>query len=241
MPKSFNPRARTGRDFAKMLISFWKIVSIHAPVRGATITIFTGIPVCSVSIHAPVRGATITILSGKTVFKVSIHAPVRGATVNMDPYAPDNKFQSTRPYGARLCKISVRKYRLGAFQSTRPYGARPMTLFGSVHRQTVSIHAPVRGATLSLGKRSSILPCFNPRARTGRDLDISPAYLELMPVSIHAPVRGATNPFQYKKHGLFVSIHAPRTGRDLPDAAITLSFRCFNPRAPYGARQSSCL
>ena len=56
------------------------IVSIHAPVRGATgytILLLLG---CNVSIHAPVRGATKADWLGNNKVCVSIHAPVRGAT-----------------------------------------------------------------------------------------------------------------------------------------------------------------
>ena len=59
---SFNPRAREGRDYlraAKDMMTF--IVSIHAPVKGATIMSLISVFVTlSVSIHAPVKGATLT-------------------------------------------------------------------------------------------------------------------------------------------------------------------------------------
>ena len=54
----FNPRAREGRDAKISELFADKIVSIHAPVKGATVgdvaTQFTN----AVSIHAPVKGAT---------------------------------------------------------------------------------------------------------------------------------------------------------------------------------------
>ena len=101
---SFNPRARAGRDHTCPCVSFHPLlfqstrpcgarqckasnyytqaaVSIHAPVRGATIFSRRGRRGVSVSIHAPVRGATADSyvdLGGKIV---SIHAPVRGATI----------------------------------------------------------------------------------------------------------------------------------------------------------------
>jgi len=55
------------------------------------------------------------------------------------------------------------------FQSTRPCGARQQMLKRKYRSLFVSIHAPVRGATLF-----PLLPprrrwCFNPRARAGRD------------------------------------------------------------------------
>ena len=80
---------------------------------------------------------------------ISIHAPVWGATDTLKEIATElEKFQSTRPYGARLndtCRIACFNH---LFQSTRPYGAR---LIG--------------GLKTKAGKNN-----FNPRARMGRDM-----------------------------------------------------------------------
>ena len=69
------------------------VVSIHAPVRGATSPNGNTEIYMAVPIHAPVRGA-VTIAS----HTVSIHAPVRGATrlAMLIGYARVS-FQSTRP------------------------------------------------------------------------------------------------------------------------------------------------
>jgi len=102
---SFNPRARAGRDQTlQARLDEAVVVSIHAPVRGATIANRTCSPSeLKVSIHAPVRGATIVPYAGVVLAArfnpraragrdvigrygswrrppVSIHAPVRGAT-----------------------------------------------------------------------------------------------------------------------------------------------------------------
>ncbi len=79
-----------------------EVVSIHAPVQGATGRVFRIGPVIDVSIHAPVQGATplakifdrgltfqstllykerqSVVLVGLSYLQVSIHAPVQGAT-----------------------------------------------------------------------------------------------------------------------------------------------------------------
>ena len=57
------------------------VVSIHAPVKGATICIPFEIKLRKVSIHAPVKGATMVTSSLTGCFLVSIHAPVKGATI----------------------------------------------------------------------------------------------------------------------------------------------------------------
>jgi len=77
-------------------------------------------------------------------------------------------FQSTRPCGARLRGATLFLSVL-QFQSTRPCGARQSLVGCVIKTEYVSIHAPVRGATLS-DKLAS----------------------ETAGVSIHAPVRGAT-------------------------------------------------
>jgi len=51
-------------------------------------------------------------------------------------------------------------------------------------------------------------PCFNPRAREGRDID-SPLVVKRPDVSIHAPVKDATRGLGQNESALSVSIHAP--------------------------------
>ena len=58
MLKCFNPRAREGRDVVAVVGQGAALVSIHAPVRGATPGDGPLGQSLAVSIHAPVRGAT---------------------------------------------------------------------------------------------------------------------------------------------------------------------------------------
>ncbi len=76
----FNPRARAGRDFNPLEKAAIQFVSIHAPVRGATVPPTEASGISNVSIHAPVRGATSGGHQSHHRGVVSIHAPVRGAT-----------------------------------------------------------------------------------------------------------------------------------------------------------------
>ena len=86
------------------------------------------------------------------------------------------------------------------FQSTRPHGAR--------RRKTLS---------------ASPIPCFNPRARMGRD-HRPPVLADARGiVSIHAPAWGATATVGERLHIHLVSIHAPAWGAtpgDGPHEAI---------------------
>ena len=60
----------------------------HAPVH----------PTSTVSIHAPVKGATVVIVCPSSAKYVSIHAPVKGATWYNSPYKEVwDQFQSTHP------------------------------------------------------------------------------------------------------------------------------------------------
>ncbi len=210
----FNPRARAGRDVPGFFfVNRHERVSIHAPVRGATLTGRNHTHSCLVSIHAPVRGATGAYAVDDEREHVSIHAPVRGATGLPGPARENSEVSIHAP---------VR-------------GATP-TLVVSLRPRKVSIHAPVRGATNPGACLEREGKGFNPRARAGRDRKrsgSSPAtasfqstrpcgarlgqydkprmvvqfqstrpcgarqvgdrrHVELLRVSIHAPVRGAT-------------------------------------------------
>ena len=119
-------------------------------------------------------------------------------------------FQSTRPRGARPA-TTKRTQGTRGFQSTRPRGARPVGIdqcrgysgfnprahagrddlrHEAVCRFYVSIHAPTRGATITMRLILNVKG-FNPRAHAGRDNYQSFGQIKVF-VSIHAPTRGAT-------------------------------------------------
>ncbi len=233
--QGFNPRARTGRDrFVRIRHTPRRIVSIHAPARGATsqararwMRTFCFNPRARTGRDNRTQWRQIAL------FLVSIHAPARGATHSIRRITPQALFQSTRPHGARHS---------GCLEDQLMF--------------IVSIHAPARGATSRQrrgrhlwqrfnprartgrdvsprgGQRHS--PGFNPRARTGRDLAresqaTGPALFQSTrphgarrrgssrracnaPVSIHAPARGATTYPLGPRRGSRVSIHAPARG-----------------------------
>ena len=56
--RCFNPRARDGRDLELTNFGIMRLVSIHAPVMGATGNAEQQFTHLMVSIHAPVMGAT---------------------------------------------------------------------------------------------------------------------------------------------------------------------------------------
>ena len=164
----FNPRTHTGCDICIFLSTTPKIVSIHAPTRGATKSIDDINRLKQVSIHAPTRGATLRKLAQLRAFQVSIHAPTRGATKCHFRFLPKHTVSIHAPTrGATIwwqdlcrppCRFNPRTHtgcdgrpdtflfcRFG-FQSTHPHGVR-------------------------LGKFAGEFgtSCFNPRTHTGCD------------------------------------------------------------------------
>ena len=146
---------------------------------------------------------------------VSIHAPLRGATGYFGALDSQRPFQSTHPCGVRLTFV-CRSGRVRGFQSTHPCGVRhwrrdrqhevcDVSIHAPLRGATipthesihiiciVSIHAPLRGATFPLVVVSSTVDGFNPRTPAGCDYRFSLINL-LYGVSIHAPLRGATQP-----------------------------------------------
>ena len=120
--RCFNPRTRVGCDRCVYALYLVKLVSIHAPVWGATsidlssykMPLFQSTHPCGVrppkdleatdlrvSIHAPVWGATGELLNEIRTKTVSIHAPVWGATINIIFLTGFVVFQSTHPCGVR--------------------------------------------------------------------------------------------------------------------------------------------
>ena len=140
-----------------------ELISIHAPMWGATlktgegspdIEIFQFTPPCGgrpdvvlftdrrivISIHAPVWGATPGHCGQLQHQRISIHAPVWGATSGQSPCNPAKRFQFTPPCGGR-----------------------PPGLFHRIRLMDISIHAPVWGATVeckctTVGKRFQFPP-----------------------------------------------------------------------------------
>ena len=213
----------------------YNYVSIHAPARGATGSVYHPSPIVNVSIHAPARGATRVADDDAARVHVSIHAPARGATMRDSiNWAGNEVFQSTPPHGERLFRWRI-----------------------ALLSASVSIHAPARGATEAVrglflldvfqstpphGERqdnSSSSPFsggFNPRPRTGSDVRFRIEQIAYISVSIHAPARGATIAFAADWFKLDSFNPRPRTGSDPYKRSISpFCPACFNPRPRTGS------
>ena len=139
------------------------IISIHAPVLGATVQ-FPPLKILDnvISIHAPVLGATNNIIEWmKPSLVISIHAPVLGAT--RPPPASDQcashfnprtragcdivsvadgnctltiSFQSTHPCWVRRRTSQICQSAQYRFQSTHPCWVRPVSICSSLSIRT---------------------------------------------------------------------------------------------------------
>ena len=111
-----------------------------------------------------------------------------------------------------------------------------------MHRHSVSIHAPARGATDAIQRGNWPLTCFNPRPRAGGDYTGWLHMASVARVSIHAPARGATHAdCQVDCERLDVSIHAPARGATDVQCSIPPSQDMFQSTPPRGGRLAAML
>ena len=238
-PKSFNPRAPRG-----------------ARPDGATATD------CTVGFQStrPARGATRQRGRGDDYGHVSIHAPRAGRDATLRrPRKRRRKFQSTRPARGATTYTSAAYWAL-VVSIHAPRAGRDWAKHFENNRSRVSIHAPragrdktgsdylsgmrfqstrpARGATSPGSRMGSDLYGFNPRAPRGARLGIAGCTMRLIVFQSTRPARGATNNALQTEIGRYVSIHAPRAGRDNTSGRSPRTRRCFNPRAPRGARRA---
>ena len=76
----------------------------------------------------------------------------------------------------------------------------------------ISIHAPVKGATIIDRFIIVSLSYFNPRTREGCDFPVGVPVPVALRISIHAPVKGATRRRIDSPPAVYISIHAPVKG-----------------------------
>ncbi|EES73065.1 hypothetical protein POTG_02165 [Paenibacillus sp. oral taxon 786 str. D14] len=107
--RHFNPRTLTGCDqeLGPGFVNNTPFQSTH-PYRVRLYCVNVDLPARVISIHAPLQGATHLAPSFIELSSISIHAPLQGATVvsvvSNDPVG----FQSTHPYRVRLLCIGKR-------------------------------------------------------------------------------------------------------------------------------------
>ena len=165
------------------------MISIHAPTRGATGFIFIFPFDNFISIHAPTRGATIIMQNSFMKRFISIHAPTRGATIFRVFFVLKLAFQSTLLQEERQVFNAIRKI-YGNF-NPRSYKRSDLIHLDFTIFHIISIHAPTRGATITLVYTDSFHLNFNPRSYKRSD-NTPKTSSDVLDISIHAPTRGAT-------------------------------------------------
>ena len=101
-----------------------------------------------VSIHAPVKGATFHLAMGENQIQVSIHAPVKGATCIGSQADFRFRFNSRTRKGCDIrSKAPPPKSR--RFNSRTRKGCDAVSVGVVSSDIQVSIHAPVKGATFN--------------------------------------------------------------------------------------------
>ncbi len=233
-------------------------ISIHAPARGATGQNTIGFNnFYIISIHAPARGATQVTLILPLEAKISIHAPARGAT-GVITQMEDKDFHFN-PRTREGCDALAWPWRIRRrlFQSTHPRGVRPDILKDLRTWRTISIHAPARGATSSLGFNcfsKTLFQSTHPRGVRQKNLSF-PAPLFLFQSTHPRGVRRLLRLFSRRERNHFnprtregcdnfvelfdggervISIHAPARGATCLNHRKYLCSEDFNPRTREG-------
>ena len=145
----FNPRSREGSDRLDLGYMLRRLISIHAPAKGATCGAEVAVLLVRISIHAPAKGAT------------RAERTYHGTHHNFNPRSREGSDQAQRrrrepaPFQSTLPRRERRLphrslYRMLRFQSTLPRRERPM--MSDLFRQ-VTAH-------------------FNPRSREGSDYTV---------------------------------------------------------------------
>ena len=145
------------------------MISIHAPIQGATTSESRQLGELNISIHAPIQGATMGNRLPSRTIGISIHAPIQGATQQTQQGGQQQPFQFTRLYKARPAVKTEANRRAGHFNS-RAYTRRD-------NRACIALPSA---------------RYFNSRAYTRRDLKNQEDMEKLRQISIHAPIQGAT-------------------------------------------------
>ena len=171
IPACFNPRPRTGSDLGLTYDAEWSIVSIHAPARGATRHHGRRLTITLVAGGFNPRPRTGSDLPPRRRPKrmwVSIHAPhgERPSTAMMNWWT---KSFNPRPRTGSDAQGATGEAHHRSFNPRPRTGSDRLGYVEEEDEDEVSIHAPARGATVSI------------------DHDFVFAL-----VSIHAPARGAT-------------------------------------------------
>ena len=186
--------------------------------------------------------------------------PREGSDVSIYPELTEYPYFNPRPREGSDIGDTIRVVRHDKFQSTPPWRERRHWSTEESTRSNISIHAPVKGATLWRRNATHIITNFNPRPREGSDVAIklstyrrfkfqsTPPWRERRsfqrvrpnlppPISIHAPVKGATREAVGIAPQLLDFNPRPREGSDCFPEGHTVPGNKFQSTPPWRERQ----
>ncbi|EOP18426.1 hypothetical protein BTGOE5_57500 [Bacillus thuringiensis] len=128
------------------ILSKYKEISIPAQIRGATDQDKVNKPILTISIHAPKRGATVFSKKYYPALPISIHAPIRGATHKHQ--SPRSNWINFNPHTYKRCDTDfIMDKRSCSISIPAPIRGATLGLNGVCDVIVISIHTPIRGAT----------------------------------------------------------------------------------------------
>ena len=137
-------------------------------MKGATRIVLDLVGNLAISIHAPVKGVTAWLELRKRGTYISIHAPAKGATViSLRVSVKASYFNPRSREGSDRSRLTG--YRPSTNFNPRSREGSDGHRLAHQLRKVISIHAPVKGATMILCRRCKAVENFNPRSREGSD------------------------------------------------------------------------
>ncbi len=143
-------------------------------------------------------------------------------------------FHSTHPRGVRPIRRSCGML-AHQFQSTHPHGVRPQRNHPLTPEQSISIHAPAWGATLTSPAPAKPSTDFNPRTRMGCDKTRNRSKAEIQYFNPRTRMGCDYYDKYYTLYTFDISIHAPAWGATTSTQTASAGFE-FQSTHPHGVR-----
>ena len=182
-----------------------------------------------VSIHAPLRGATLGLPTAVPNCRSFNPRTPAGCDISPWLWSAVPRFQSTHPCGCD--RETIWRWETGGVSSTHLRCDHWSRVLGI---GAVRFNPRTAGATAGTGRTGSPPCCFNPRTPAGathRGCPLPvPTVFNPRTLRVRQLVKGGQQAFNV------VSIHAP-CGCDLVSSAKGSSHTCFNPRTLRGATE----
>ena len=205
-------------------------ISIHAPARGASVANMYPFDSDRISIHAPARGASGSIFFLRLAFVYFNSRPCeRGfkstlGNISITPYFNSRPCERGFKQPAGILFLSF-LFQFTPLREGLPW-KNPQSLFSGLFQFTplregllrqlliafscssISIHAPARGASLSVWPVKLLVVYFNSRP-CERGFFRSVLQSQRNRISIHAPARGASS----ERRDVYSKIKVPQIGK----------------------------